>query len=493
MCLAADVPLIESGTMGFNGQVQVIKMGKTECYDCNPKETPKSFPVCTIRSTPSQSIHCIVWAKSYLLPELFGVSEDETPELDTSTNEGNMEEIENLRREAQALKRIRESMGSDSFAKDVFDKVFKEDIERLRGMEDMWKTRQPPQPLQYDSLQQEATTIDTTVSAFDQHVWQLAENFTVFKDSLQRLSKRLQDEQAAAMKDGFLKPIIAFDKDDEDTLDFVTASANLRSAIFGIETKSKFDIKQMAGNIIPAVATTNAMTAGLCVLQAFKVMRGDYFGAKSAKMVYLERGGPRAMNSESLRPPNPDCTVCGIATSRLEVDPTRATLKDLVEDILRLQLGYGEELTINNEIGTVYDPDLDDNLSKKFEDLGIKNESFLTVIDDEADNPRVNLQFTISLKVLPENEKSVVLVTKPDIGRRPRKPVVESTREATTGTADQMINGTSTAKRKRGADDADLEGNTPVKKAQATVPVNDVADAIVLEDKEDGAIVIDDE
>lgn len=25
MCLAADVPLIESGTAGFNGQVQVIK------------------------------------------------------------------------------------------------------------------------------------------------------------------------------------------------------------------------------------------------------------------------------------------------------------------------------------------------------------------------------------------------------------------------------------------------------------------------------------
>jgi hypothetical protein len=38
-----------------------------------------------------------------------------------------------------------------------------------------------------------------------------------------------------------------------------------------------------------------------------------------------------------------------------------------------------------------------------------------------------------------------------------------------------------------------LEGNNPVKKAQPTVPVNEVADAIVLEDKEDGAIVIDDE
>ncbi len=67
MCLAADVPLIESGTTGFNGQVQVIKKGLTACYDCTPKETPRSYPVCTIRSTPSQPIHCIVWAKSYLL------------------------------------------------------------------------------------------------------------------------------------------------------------------------------------------------------------------------------------------------------------------------------------------------------------------------------------------------------------------------------------------------------------------------------------------
>ena len=68
MCLAADVPLIESGTTGFLGQVQVIRKGITACYDCEEKAAPKSFPVCTIRSTPSQPIHCIVWAKSYLLP-----------------------------------------------------------------------------------------------------------------------------------------------------------------------------------------------------------------------------------------------------------------------------------------------------------------------------------------------------------------------------------------------------------------------------------------
>src|ERR1700709_104417 len=86
------------------------------------------------------------------------------------------------------------------------------------------------------------------------------------------------------------EPMISFDKDDEDTLDFVTASANLRSIVFGIETKSRFDIKQMAGNIIPAIATTNAIVAGLCVLQSFKVLRGDYSSTKEVIPTTLVEG-----------------------------------------------------------------------------------------------------------------------------------------------------------------------------------------------------------
>lgn len=38
--------------------------------------------------------------------------------------------------------------------------------------------------------------------------------------------------------------LLSFDKDDDDILDFVASSANLRSIIFGIETRSKFDIKR---------------------------------------------------------------------------------------------------------------------------------------------------------------------------------------------------------------------------------------------------------
>jgi ubiquitin-like 1-activating enzyme E1 B len=44
MCLAADVPLVESGTAGYLGQVTVIRKNQTECYDCEPKPHQKSFP-----------------------------------------------------------------------------------------------------------------------------------------------------------------------------------------------------------------------------------------------------------------------------------------------------------------------------------------------------------------------------------------------------------------------------------------------------------------
>ncbi|KAF3490847.1 ubiquitin-activating enzyme [Arthroderma uncinatum] len=475
MCLAANVPLIESGTTGYNGQVQVIKKARTECYDCTSKPVPKSFPVCTIRSTPSQPIHCIVWAKSYLLPELFGTSEDDA-DLDHSEDSDNAGEIENLRQEAKALKDIRNSMPSDEFTEKVFEKVFQKDIARLKDIKEMWKSRKAPEPLSYSSLEEESKGIDASICSNDQKVWSVAENFVVFRDSISRLKKRLLDLQADNT-DG-TAPVLSFDKDDIDTLDFVTASSNLRAAIFGLESKSKFDVKQMAGNIIPAIATTNAMTAALCVLQAFKVLKDEY---ENAKMVFLERSGARAINTDSLKPPNPDCPVCAVAQRKIFVNPD-ATLNDLVETILRLKLGYGEELSISNQIGTIYDPDLEDNLPKKLSELGVQKDSFITVVDEEDDNPRVNLELLVSEET---DEKSRISVETPEV-EIPRKPKVAEAPEP-------QENGES-SKRKRTADEAGLvimEGQ-PSKKISNGVETkeNNTSNPIILED-ETGAILID--
>jgi hypothetical protein len=101
MCLAANVPMVESGSGGYLGQCTVIIKGETECFECQPQPAARQFPVCTIRNTPSQvracvhactvrlehsfaavfgaaqPVHCIVWAK-FLFQQLFGSPDDDS-------------------------------------------------------------------------------------------------------------------------------------------------------------------------------------------------------------------------------------------------------------------------------------------------------------------------------------------------------------------------------------------------------------------------------
>ncbi|KAH7155100.1 hypothetical protein B0J13DRAFT_521264 [Dactylonectria estremocensis] len=526
MCLAADVPLIESGTTGFNGQVQVIKKGITACYDCTPKETPKSFPVCTIRSTPSQAIHCIVWGKSYLLNEIFGTSEDQSA-FDHTSDGDNAQEIEELKKESDALKKIREAVGTPQFPQMLFDKVFDADIERLRSVEDMWKSRKAPEPLKYVKVlsdASEALASKDAVLGDDQRTWSLEESLVVFNDSLNRLSKRIIELKKNKRPED-PEPIITFDKDDIDTLDFVAASANIRSTIFGIESKSRFDIKQMAGNIIPAIATTNAIVAGLCVLQSFKVLRGEY---AQSKEIFLTPFAPaRLLAPDRSREPNPDCPVCSVYNTHIVVDLSRATLKDIVEDLIKAKLGYGEkEFVVSNDVGILYDLDETDNLPKKLSDLGenydshihlssssdydtgIQKDSFLTVIDDDDDDTFVNIVINIqegfvcnfNKQALAANQSRTIDADKkpfevtftdtPQIPRKPKKP-------------DPIAaNGNGQQNGQHSADDdvvIDVEPRTlkrshpgdteqPLKKAKIA---ESTVDVVVVEDA-GGAIVIDD-
>jgi ubiquitin-like 1-activating enzyme E1 B len=49
-------------------------------------------------------------------------------------------------------------------------------------MTDLWKEKEPPKLLDLAQLQEESDSIASTVSAQDQRVWTLGENFSVFRD-----------------------------------------------------------------------------------------------------------------------------------------------------------------------------------------------------------------------------------------------------------------------------------------------------------------------
>ncbi len=63
LCLAANIPLVEAGTLGYAGQAFVIRPKETPCLECEPTAPQKQFPICTIRSLPDKPVHCVVWAK----------------------------------------------------------------------------------------------------------------------------------------------------------------------------------------------------------------------------------------------------------------------------------------------------------------------------------------------------------------------------------------------------------------------------------------------
>jgi len=75
LCLAADLPLLDSGTAGYLGQTTVIRKEQSECFECSPKGGQTVYPICTIRSTPDKPVHCVVWAKE-LFKLMFGNAEE---------------------------------------------------------------------------------------------------------------------------------------------------------------------------------------------------------------------------------------------------------------------------------------------------------------------------------------------------------------------------------------------------------------------------------
>lgn len=505
MCLAADLPLVESGTTGFQGQVQAIKKGVTECYDCNPKPVQKSFPICTIRSTPSQPIHCIVWAKSYLFPELFGTSEEDSSDVQVTEGD-DVEEVAKLKEEAEALKQIRGMMGKDEFAQEVFNKVFHDDIERLRSMSEMWQSRKPPESLQFDANAADPNTLKggQAIAAQDQRAWTLLENISVFCYSLNVLSNRVKAGENA----------IEFDKDDKDTLDFVASAANLRSHIFDIPLQSEWEIKQMAGNIIPAIATSNALTASLCVFEAFKVLRSQPSTANmqpqttlnshapahpptngsgkdegvlgGAKMVFLQsKSTERMIATETLVTPRADCPVCSPVYARLSIpEGSGATLQNLV-DLLKDRVGYDEFSITSDSTGMIYDPDLDDNLEKPLSELSIKpgNNGFITIMDD-ADEPRVDLVLSVkSQSEAAEGDSDLQLLL--ENTQLPLKPSKISAEPVINGDVEPVEASTvGGQKRKREAEE-EIE-SAKAKKAKA----EGAEQVVVVED--DGAILLDD-
>jgi len=67
-----------------------------------------------------------------------------------------------------------------------------------------------------------------------------------------------------------------FEKDDDSNfhIDYCTATANMRAMTFSIESSERFDVKHIAGKIIPAIQTTTAMVVGYVMVELYQIIQG---------------------------------------------------------------------------------------------------------------------------------------------------------------------------------------------------------------------------
>lgn len=434
MCVSISKPIIESGTSGYLGQVEPLiylkANGKTPqalCFECSPRVNDKrTFPTCTIRNTPSEPVHCVVWAK-FLFNQLFGEpdpeSEDISPDFsdpDAKPEAGSRDQRSAARkwnlpfpgsRNASLWSRVISAMNEAllTFEESLLLLLFNTDIKILLSMDSLWRNRpdrKEPTPLEERTIKaaeshSELDSVDGTEVPRDQRKMPLRGWIQIFITSCVNLRKKADVEDVLCY--GKRKPLF-WDKDSKDEMEFVAAASIIRAFLFhvpGAENLTLFATKSLAGNIIPAIATTNAIIAGAMVLQARNILESRI---DSIRTVFLHRqpaGFGRFLTTCRPEKPNPKCLVCSDGPTqeiRLYCSPMELKLIQLKDEILIKHLGMiAPDVQIEGTGSIIISSDGDETKDieqKTLFDFKIKGDGFHRLCCDDF---RQNMTFFLRI------------------------------------------------------------------------------------------------
>jgi ubiquitin-activating enzyme E1 len=62
-CVYYRLPLLESGTLGTIGNIQVVLPHLTESYSSSQDPPKRSIPICTLKNFPNAIEHTLQWAR----------------------------------------------------------------------------------------------------------------------------------------------------------------------------------------------------------------------------------------------------------------------------------------------------------------------------------------------------------------------------------------------------------------------------------------------
>jgi len=189
------------------------------------------------------------------------------------------------------------------------------------------------------------------------------------------------------------------DTDSPEDLNWVYETALLRAQKFGIEGVTYFKTKGVVKNIIPAVASTNAIIAAACVNEAIKLIS---FCAQSLNNYFMYMGSEGLYTHTYEHDRKPTCPVCSDeADERLLTLSSSSTLRDLLKSLAEdpsLQLKHpsvvSESATLYMQAPKSLEEVLRPNLDKCLSDLFADGE-LLTITDPVFET--VALTFRVQL------------------------------------------------------------------------------------------------
>ena len=113
---------------------------------------------------------------------------------------------------------------------------------------------------------------------------------------------------------------------------------------FSIDLQSFDEVKNMAGNIVPAIASTNAIVSGIEIIELLKHLRGR----KEIMKTYFIQNQHGKIFPLKLEKPLETCTICSpnAIPVTIECDFNKITLRNLIS-LIQQQSPTLTEFSIN--------------------------------------------------------------------------------------------------------------------------------------------------
>mmetsp|Transcript_100648 Transcript_100648/g.285194 ORF Transcript_100648/g.285194 Transcript_100648/m.285194 type:complete len:1034 (-) Transcript_100648:329-3430(-) len=358
-CVWFAKPLLESGTLGTKANVQVVLPHKTQSYGDSQDPPEESIPLCTLKHFPHAIEHTIEWSRD-LFEQLFVESPREVNTFlnDSSAYLAKVPMEGTGTSQLTRLKCIKRMLDQRTGPFDMcvhfgvleFQDKFHDGISQLLHTFPLdhrtsdgtpfWSgPKRPPAPIKFnaaDPLHVEYVIAAANLYAANLGLPQLRDREAIVKlasgvevAEFQPKEVKIKVDDKDTTREGCLdddeavRQMIAemgelgkklkdskpcapaeFEKDDDSNfhIAFISAAANLRARNYKIPEADFHKVKMIAGKIIPAIATTTAMTTGLVSAELLKLVNRQSRKVDDFKNAFVNLALPLWVMSEPLPP-----------------------------------------------------------------------------------------------------------------------------------------------------------------------------------------------